>query len=203
MEVLLCLKCDECEAFKPHRFQPKVCQRCGHLKIDHKPIDEVPERRRKKARKVDDGPRVTKAELKRQQEADEKAAEEEARRLEEEEIAEYKAVNKKIYTVMREKRFKDMIQMFDDDEYLDPDYEDPYGNTPLIVLCTYGCHRYIPSMFDFGADPNYENKFGVTPLIAACKSGSKKCIRELLDTSKGNPSAIILRPNKYLKNVMD
>ena len=58
-------------------------------------------------------------------------------------------------------------------------------------------------MFDFGADPNYENKFGVTPLIAACKSGSKKCIKELLDTSKGNPSAIILRPNKHLKTVMD
>ena len=63
----------------------------------------------------------------------------------------------------------DKIYLLIDNYGADVNWEDTYGNTPLIAACRYGLRLPIRNLIERGADADYENKFGMTPLIEACK----------------------------------
>ena len=86
---------------------------------------------------------------------------------------------------------------------LDINWEDTYGNTPLIAACRYGLAVPIRKLCDRGAEPDYENQFGMTPLIEACRGGHSKLLPLLMFDDKKRPRCSVDLRNKWGKTARD
>ena len=63
---------------------------------------------------------------------------------------------------MRKGNFEKIYQLIDN-YGADVNWEDTYGNNPLITACRYGLKVPIQRLIERGADADHENKFGMTP----------------------------------------
>ena len=97
----------------------------------------------------------------------------------------------------------DKIYLLIDNYGADVNWEDTYGNTPLIAACRYGLRLPIRNLIERGADADYENKFGMTPLIEACKGGYSLLIPTLLFDEAKRPRCSVDLVNMYGKTAKD
>ena len=95
------------------------------------------------------------------------------------------------------------VYMLIDNYGADVNWEDTYGNTPLIAACRYGLRVPIRKLIERGADADYENKFGMTPLIEACKAGYSLLIPTLLFDEQKRPRCSVDLTNMYGKTAKD
>ena len=78
----------------------------------------------------------------------------------------------------------------------DPNVNDRYGRTPLVLAAAYGRADGVRLLLDHGANPNQKDNVGETPLVWAAKDGYTEVVGLLLahradpngkDTSGGTP----------------
>ena len=103
---------------------------------------------------------------------------------------------------MRKGNFEKIYQLIDN-YGADVNWEDTYGNNPLITACRYGLKVPIQRLIERGADADHENKFGMTPLIEACKAGYSLLIPELLFDEHKRPRCTVDLVNMYGKTAKD
>ena len=67
---------------------------------------------------------------------------------------------------------------------VNPNYQNEYGNTPLIVASDHGHDSIVKILLNKGADPNIENTYGWTPIDFAVGylSEQDKSKKEILDS---------------------
>ena len=107
------------------------------------------------------------------------------------------------YTDAMRKGDFEKVYMLIDNYGADVNWEDTYGNTPLIAACRYGLRVPIRKLIERGADADYENKFGMTPLIEACKAGYSLLIPTLLFDEQKRPRCSVDLTNMYGKTAKD
>ena len=149
--ILVCTECDDCEEFVPNYFRRELCKRCGHLQEMHVPLDQIPKKKRGKLGH-DKATKINKAEVaKRKAEIAEriKREKEVAKRRAKEE--EERRVYRRMYDAMRTKDFEEVLAAIEV-EGTDPDFEDHYGNTPMILASQLGMHRWIQRLLKLGCD---------------------------------------------------
>ena len=95
------------------------------------------------------------------------------------------------------------IYTFIDRFRLDINWEDTYGNTPLIAACRYGLRVPIMKLCRRGAEPDYENQFGMTALIEACRGGHSQLLPLLMFDDQKRPRCSVDLVNKWGKTARD
>ncbi len=132
---------------------------------------------------------------------------------------------KKMFQALQQRDFESMIDVIEADEVrrcaakrmrppkgirkknqVSPlvNYEDVYGQTPMLVACKMGIQRVVVGLLLRGANANYENKLGKTPLAVACEFGNSKAVAALVEKRDyGLEAACVKYKNKDGKTCED
>eukprot|EP00948_MAST-09A_sp_MAST-9A-sp1_P000531 g531.t1 len=108
----------------------------------------------------------------------------------------------KVSKYLKRKDFDAAMRILDE-EVVDIDFEDAYGQTPLIEASRFNSTRHMEEMFILGADPDLMNNYGETALMAAVKASAVAAVQMLLVDKFGQDRCSVHMKNNFGKKASD
>ena len=94
-------------------------------------------------------------------------------------------MSKHVFNAVAENKHMDLRALMG--QQSDPNHQNEYGITPLMVAAKSGHELCLDVLLEFGADPNMTSVTGLTALYLASANGHQRCV-DLLMVAGANSS---------------